>query len=66
MLHIPCLYTYYIYMIHTFYILMFHIVMYISDIIIFMINHVLYVNTIMLIYEIKMIKNAYISNIRNM
>jgi hypothetical protein len=31
-----------------------------------MINHVLYVNTIMLIYEIKMIKNAYISNIRNM
>jgi hypothetical protein len=35
MLHIPCLYTYYIYMIHTFYILMFHIVMYISDIMIF-------------------------------
>jgi hypothetical protein len=55
MLHIPCLYVYYIYMIHTFYILMFYIVMDIFDIMISMINHLLYVITIMLIYEIKMI-----------
>jgi hypothetical protein len=55
MLHVPCLYAYYIYMIHTFYILMFHIVMDILDIMISMINHLLYVITIMLIYGIKMI-----------
>ena len=55
MLHIPCLYVYYIYMIHTFYILMFHFVMDIFDIMISMINHLLYVITIMLIYGIKII-----------
>jgi hypothetical protein len=55
MLHVPCLYAYYIYMIHTFYILMFHIVMDIFDIMMSMINHILYVITIMLIYGIKMI-----------
>jgi hypothetical protein len=55
MLHVPCLYAYYIYMIHTFYILILHIVMDIFDIMISMINHLLYVITIMLIYRIKMI-----------
>jgi hypothetical protein len=55
MLHVPCLYAYYIYMIQMFYILMFHIVMDIFDIMISMINYLLYVITIMLIYGIKMI-----------
>jgi hypothetical protein len=55
MMHVPCLYAYYIYMIHMFYVLMFHLVMDIFDIMISMINHLLYVITIMLIYGIKMI-----------
>jgi hypothetical protein len=55
MMHVPCLYAYYIYMIHMFYVLMFHIVMNIFDIMMSMINHILYVITIMLIYGIKMI-----------
>jgi hypothetical protein len=55
MMHVPCLYAYYIYMIHMFYVLMFHIVMDIFDITMSMINHILYVITIMLIYGIKMI-----------
>jgi hypothetical protein len=55
MMHVPCLYAYYIYMIHMFYVLMFHIVMDIFDIMISMINHLLYVITIMLTYGIKMI-----------
>jgi hypothetical protein len=55
MLHVPYLYVYYIYMIHTFYILMFYIVMDIFDIMMSMINHILYVITIMLIYGIKII-----------
>jgi hypothetical protein len=55
MMHVPCLYAYYIYMIHMFYVLMFHIVMDIFDIMISMINHLLYVIIIMLIYGIKMI-----------
>jgi hypothetical protein len=55
MIHVPCLYAYYIYMIHMVYVLMFHIVMDIFDIMIFMINHLLYDITIMLIYRIKMI-----------
>jgi hypothetical protein len=38
-----------------FYVLMFHIVMDIFDIMISMINHLLYVIIIMLIYRIKMI-----------
>jgi hypothetical protein len=54
MMHVPCLYAYYIYMIHMFYVLMFHIVMDIFDIMISMFNHLLYVITIMLIYGIKM------------
>jgi hypothetical protein len=44
-----------IYMIHMFYVLMIHIVMGIFDIMISMINHLLYVIIIMLIYGIKMI-----------
>jgi hypothetical protein len=42
-------------MIHMFYVLMIHIVMDIFDILISMINHLLYVIIIMLIYGIKMI-----------
>jgi hypothetical protein len=42
-------------MIHMFYVLMIHIVMDIFDIMISMINHLLYVIIIMLIYGIKMI-----------
>jgi hypothetical protein len=42
-------------MIHMLYVLMIHIVIDIFDIMISMINHLLYVNTIMLIYGIKMI-----------
>jgi hypothetical protein len=42
-------------MIHMFYVLMIHIVMDIFDIMISMINHLLYVIIIMLIYRIKMI-----------
>jgi hypothetical protein len=55
MIHVPYLYAYYIYMIHMFYVPMFHIVMDIFDIMMSMINHLLYVITIMLIYGIKMI-----------
>jgi hypothetical protein len=55
MMHVPCLYAYYIYMIHTFYVLMIHIVMDIFDIMISMSNNLLYVIIIMLIYGIKMI-----------
>jgi hypothetical protein len=62
MLHVPCLYAYYIYMIHTFYILLFHIIMDIFVIMISMINHLLYVITIMLIYGINDMENVYISN----
>jgi hypothetical protein len=54
-IHVPCLYAYYIYMIHMLYVLMIHIVMDIFDIMISMINHLLYVIIIMLIYGIKMI-----------
>jgi hypothetical protein len=42
-------------MIHMLYVLMIHIVMDIFNIMISMINHLLYVITIMLIYGIKMI-----------
>jgi hypothetical protein len=55
MIHVPCLYAYYIYMIHIFYVPMFHIVMDIFDIMIFMINYTLYVIIVMLIYGIKII-----------
>jgi hypothetical protein len=47
-------------MIHMFYVLMFHIVMDIFDIMMSMINHLLYVITIMLIYGIKMIWKMHI------
>jgi hypothetical protein len=52
-IHVSCLYVYYIYMIHMLYVIMIHIVMDIFDIMIFMINHFLYVITVMLIYGIK-------------
>ena len=54
-IHVPCLYAYYIYMIHMLYVLMIHIVMGIFDITISMINYLLHVIIIMLIYGIKMI-----------
>jgi hypothetical protein len=54
-IHVPCLYAYYIYMIHMFYVLLIHIVMDIFEIVIFMIKHILYVIIIMIIYGIKMI-----------
>jgi hypothetical protein len=54
-IHVPCLYAYYIYIIHMFYILIIHIVMDIFEITIFMINYLLYVIIIILIYGIKMI-----------
>jgi hypothetical protein len=53
--HVPCLYPYYIYMIHMLNVLMIHIVMDIFDIVISMFNHLLYVIIIMLIYGIIMI-----------
>jgi hypothetical protein len=54
-IHEPCLFTYYIYMIHMFCVLMIHIVMDIFEITISMFNYLLYVIIIMLIYGIKMI-----------
>jgi hypothetical protein len=54
-IHVPCLYAYYIYMTHMLYILMIHIVMGIFEITIYMINYLLYVIITMLIYGIKMI-----------
>jgi hypothetical protein len=54
-IHVPCLYAYYIYIIHMFYILIIHIVIDIFEITIFMINYLLYVIIIILIYGIKMI-----------
>jgi hypothetical protein len=54
-IHVSCLYAYYIYMINVFYVLMIHIVMDIFEITISMINYLLYVIVIMLIYGIKMI-----------
>jgi hypothetical protein len=52
-IHVPCLYAYYIYMIHMFYVLMIHIIMDMFGIAISMIKHILYVIIIMLIYGIK-------------
>jgi hypothetical protein len=54
-IHEPCLYTYYIYMIHMLCVLMIHIVMNIFEITLSMINYLLYIIIIMLIYGIKMI-----------
>jgi hypothetical protein len=55
-IHVPCLFAYYIYMIHMFHVLLIHIVMDIFEIMISMIKHILYVIIIMLIYEIKIIR----------
>jgi hypothetical protein len=54
-IHEPCLYTYYIYMIHMFYVLLIHIGIDQFEIMIFMVNYLLYVIIIMLIYGIKII-----------
>jgi hypothetical protein len=48
-IHVPCLYAYYIYMIHMLYVLMIYIGMDIFEITISMINYLLYVIIIMLI-----------------
>jgi hypothetical protein len=53
-IHIPCLYPYYIYMIHMLYVLLIYN-MDIFEIVISMIKHILYVIIIMLIYGIKII-----------
>ena len=50
-----CLYAYYIYMIHMLYVLLIHIGMDQFEIMISMVNYLLYVIIIMLIYGIKMI-----------
>jgi hypothetical protein len=55
-IHVPCLFAYYIYMIHMFHVLLIHIGMDIFEIMISMINHILYVIIIMLIYGIKIIR----------
>ena len=55
-IHEPCLYTYYIYMIHMLYVLLIHIGMDQFKITISMINYLLYVIIIMLIYGIKIIR----------
>jgi hypothetical protein len=55
-IHVPCLFAYYIYMIHLFHVLLIHIVMDIFEIMISMIKHILYVIIIMLIYGIKIIR----------
>jgi hypothetical protein len=54
-IHEPCLYTYYIYMIHMLYVLLIHIGMDQFEIMISMVNFLLYIIIIILIYEIKMI-----------
>jgi hypothetical protein len=55
-IHVPCLFAYYIYMIHMFHVLLIDIVMDIFEITISMIKHILYVIIIMLIYRIKIIR----------
>jgi hypothetical protein len=55
-IHVPCLFAYYIYMIHMFHVLLIHIVMDIFEIMISMIKHILYVIIIILIYGIKIIR----------
>jgi hypothetical protein len=55
-IHEPCLYTYYIYMIHMLYVLLIHIGMDQFKITISMVNYLLYVIIIMLIYGIKIIR----------
>jgi hypothetical protein len=55
-IHVPCLFAYYIYMTHMLHVLLIHIVMDIFEIMIFMIKHILYVIIIMLIYGIKIIR----------
>jgi hypothetical protein len=55
-IHEPCLYTYYIYMIHMLYVLLIHTGMDQFEIAISMVNYLLYVIIIMLIYGIKIIR----------
>jgi hypothetical protein len=55
-IHEPCLYTYYIYMIHMLYVLLIHIGMDQFEITISMVNYLLYVIIIMLIFGIKIIQ----------
>jgi hypothetical protein len=55
-IHEPCLYTYYIYMIHMLYVLLIHNGMDQFEITISMVNYLLYVIIIMLIYGIKIIR----------
>jgi hypothetical protein len=55
-IHEPCLYTFYIYMIHMLYVLLIHIGMDQFEITISMVNYLLYVIIIMLIYGIKIIR----------
>jgi hypothetical protein len=55
-IHEPCLYTHYIYMIHMLYVLLIHTGMDQFEITISMVNYLLYVIIIMLIYGIKIIR----------
>jgi hypothetical protein len=55
-IHEPCLYTYYIYMIHMLYALLIYTGMDQFEITISMVNYLLYVIIIMLIYGIKIIR----------
>jgi hypothetical protein len=59
-IHETCLYTYYIYMIHMLYVLLIHIGMDQFEIIIFMVNNLLYIIIIILIYNIKIIRKMFI------
>jgi hypothetical protein len=55
-IHEPCLYTYYIYMINMLYVLLIHTGMDQFEITIYIVNYLLYVIVIMLIYGIKIIR----------
>jgi hypothetical protein len=59
-IHESCLYTYYIYMIHMLYVLLIHIGIDQFEIMISMVNYLLYVIIIMLIYGIKIIQKMLI------
>jgi hypothetical protein len=55
-IHVPCLFAYYIYMIHMFCVLMIYIIMDNFEIMLSMFDYLLYVIIIMLIYGIKMVR----------
>jgi hypothetical protein len=59
-IHEPCLYTYYIYMIHMLYVLLIHIGMDQFEITISMVIYLLYIIIIMLIHGIKIIQKMTI------